>query len=155
MVDTPRTGLGALLQKGDGASPENFITVLGIKSITGPDISRDTHDTTDMNQSDTYRRFIGGLVDAGEVGFEANWLPREETQGQEDGGLLAEYDKTSCDSLSNWRIVTPSCPGEDTVSVDFAGILSGTSFQLPLDDLMAFTGSIKVSGRPDIVIETA
>ena len=38
-----RTGFGALLQKGTGVgSPPDFLTILGIKSIDGPSISRDT-----------------------------------------------------------------------------------------------------------------
>lgn len=155
MPDTPRTGFGALIQKGDGASPENFVSILGVKSISGPDISRDTHDTTDMLSPSQFREFIGGLVDAGEVSFDANWLPREATQGQDEGGFMAEFDKDSCESRGNWRIVTPSCPGEDEVSVDFAGVVSGQSFDLPMDDLMAFSGTVKVSGRPVLVIETA
>ena len=155
MVGTPRTGFGALLQKGDGASPENFVSILGIKSISGPDISRDTHDTTDMLQADQFRRFIGGLVDGGSGSFDANWLPLDPTQNQDEGGLMAEFDKESCESSGNWRIVTPSCPGEDEVSVDFAGVLSGSSFEIPMDDLMAFTGEIKVSGRVALDITTA
>lgn len=155
MTGSARTGFGALLQKGDGASPENFVSILGIKSISGPDISRDTHDTTDMLNPSQFRTFIGGLVDAGELSFDANWLPLDATQNQETGGLMAEFDKESCDSLSNYRIVTPSCPGEDTLIIELGGILSGSSFELPMDDLMAFTGSVKLSGRPNLLVETA
>lgn len=148
-----RTGFGALLQKGDGASPENFITILGIKGLGGPSISRDTHDTTVMTSPGGWREFIGGLKDGGEVTFQANWLPRDETQGQAEGGLMAEFDKDSCESRSNWRIVVPACPGEPEVYLEFAGILSGQNIDIPMDDLMGFEGTIKVSGRPTLVIE--
>lgn len=155
MVDRPRSGFGALLQRGDGASPENFVTILGVKSISGPDISRETYDTTTMDQADLYRRFVGGLVDAGEISFDANWLPRDITQSQADGGWFGEFDLDSCDSVRNWRIVTPSCPGEDGVIIDFEGVVTGASVQMPMDDLMSFSGTCKVSGRPAITIETA
>lgn len=155
MVDQARTGYGALLQRSDGNTPPNWITLLGVKSISGPDIARETHDTTEMASGTNYRTFIGGLVDPGSLSFEANWLPRDPTQSQDPGGFIGEYDIDSCGSLTAWRIVTPSCPGEDTVTIEFEGIVTGSSFELPMDDLMAFTGEIKISGRPTILVETA
>ena len=148
-----RTGFGALLRKGDGASPENFITILGIKGMSGPSISRDTHDVTVMTSPGGWREFIGGLKDGGEVTFSANWLPRDPTQGQGDGGLMAEFDKDSCESRGNWQILVPACPGEPEVTLDFQGILTGQNIEIPMDDLMAFEGTIKVSGRPTLTIE--
>lgn len=149
-----RTGFGAILQKADGNGPlALFIDIMGIKSISGPSISRDTHDVTTMT-SQGWREYIGGLVDGGDVGFAANWLPRDETQGQEVGGLMAEFDKGSCESRSKWRILVPGCPGEDEVYLEFDGILSGQNIDIPLDDVMGFEGTVKVSGRPRLVIET-
>nr|WP_312447146.1 phage tail tube protein [Brevundimonas naejangsanensis] len=150
-----RTGFGALLQRQIAAGdPPDFLTILGIKSISGPSITRDTHDTTVMTSPGGWREFIGGLKDGGEVSFTANWLPRDESQGQGDDGLMAEFDKDSCESRSNWRIVVPACPGEPEVYLEFAGILSGQNIEIPMDDLMGFEGTIKVSGRPTLVIET-
>lgn len=152
--ENPHTGMGAQLLKGDGQSPENFVAVMGIKSINGPNIQRDTHDTTDMNQADNYRTFIGGLVDAGEVTFDANLLLRDATQNQEDGGFMAEFDKSSCDSRGNWRITLPPCAGDQDGYLEFSGIVTGQQMQIPLDDIMSFSGTIKVSGRPEVVLIT-
>lgn len=149
-----RTGFGAELQKGLGDSPETFVTILGIKSISGPEISRETHDVTTMTSPSGWREFIGGLKDAGEVSFEANWLPRDHTQGQQDNGFMAEFDRDSCESRGNWRILVPACEGEPEVYLQFGGIVTGQNITLPMDDVMAFTGKIKVSGRPELVIET-
>lgn len=152
-VDQAHTGMGAVLSMGDDNSPPNFTPVLGIKSISGPSITRDTHDTTDMAQADLYRRFVGGLVDAGEVSFDANWLPRHPSQSQDAGGLWAEFDRGSCDSIRAWRIDIPDCPGEPAAAMEFEGILTGMNIEIPMDDLMAFSGTIKVSGRPTLVVE--
>ena len=154
MVGTPHTGKGAELQRGDGTSPENFVSVLGIKSISGPSMQRDMHDVTDMDSS-TFREFIGGLVDGGEITFDANFLPRDPTQGQEEGGFMGEFDQSSCDSRRNWRITIPDCEGEPPSYFEFAGIVSGMNVQFPMDDVMGFSGTIKVSGRPRLIIETA
>lgn len=146
------TGMGAKLLKGDGNSPENFVEVLGMKSITPFDISRDTHDTTTMS-SGQYREYIGGLVDAGEMSFEANFLPRDPTQNQTAGGLMAEFDRGSCNSRGNWRITLPECEGEANAYFEFAGIVTGYSPDMPMDDLMTVSGSIKISGRPSLIVE--
>lgn len=148
------TGFGALLLKGDGASPENFVAVMGVKSMTGPNISRTTHDVTDMQSPSGWKEFIGGLVDGGEVQFDANLLPHNETQNQEDGGFMAEFDKSSCSSRGNWRISFPECDGDPQGYMAFAGIVTGQSMTFPLDDLMGFTGTIKVSGRPELHISS-
>lgn len=148
-----RTGFGALLQRqvSGGGSP-TFADILGIKSISGPSITRDTHDTTTMT-SENFREYIGGLADAGEVSFSANWLPRDATQGQDTAGFMAEFDKGSCASRGRWRIVIPGCPGEPEVYLEFDGIVTGQNIDIPMDDLMSFEGTIKVSGRPELVIE--
>ena len=57
-----RTGFGALLQRQIAAgNPPDFLTILGIKSISGPSITGDTHDTTVMTSPGGWREFIGGL----------------------------------------------------------------------------------------------
>ncbi len=146
------TGAGAQLRKGDGASPENFVPIMGIKSISGPGISRETADTTDMS-TNGWRTFIGALKDGGEVSFEANWLPLETSQGQAAGGFMAEFDKDSCNSLGTWQIAAPPCDGEPDVFFEFQGVVTGQEIEIPLDDVMTFAGTIKVSGRPELVIE--
>lgn len=151
-IDQAHTGMGAILSIGDGESPENFTPILGIKSISGPSIQRETFDTTEMNAASIYRTFVGGLVDGGELSFEANWLPRHPTQGQEEGGLMAEFDRGSCDSIRNFQIAVPDCPGEPEAYLAVSGIFTGMNIEIPMDDLMAFSGTIKVSGRPELVV---
>jgi len=150
-----RTGFGAFLEKGQGTSPETYEEVLGVKSMAGPSISRDTHDVTTMTSPGGWREFVGGLKDGGEVSFEANWLPRDATQSQETGGFMAEFDKESCESRGNWRIKVPGCPGEDVVYLTFAGIVTGQNINIAMEDVMTFSGTIKVSGRPTLELATA
>jgi hypothetical protein len=144
-------GLGAQLQKGDGNSPENFVSIMGIKSISGPGIKRDAIDVSDMN-SGTFRTFIGGMVDAGSFSFDANWLPRDPTQNQSAGGFMSEFDKSSCDSRGNWRITLPECEGDSEGYIEFAGTVTGMNITIPMDQVMAFSGEIKISGKPTLVI---
>lgn len=145
-------GAGAELQKSDGASPANFISIMGIKSISGPGITRDAVETTDMT-TEGWRTFIGGLKDGGEVSFEANFLPVDPTQNQTAGGFMAEFDKNSCDSLSQFRILLPKCDGEPDAVWEFDAVVTGQEVEIPLEEIMGFNGTIKVSGRPELLIE--
>lgn len=147
-------GAGTELQKGDGQSPQNFVSIMGIKSVSGPGLSRDAVETTDMS-TEGWRTFIGGLKDGGEVGFEANFLPTDPTQNQTEGGFMAEFDKNSCDSNTDWRILLPQCAGEPDAYFEFNGIVTGQEVDLPLEEVMGFNGTIKVSGRPELVVEAS
>ena len=40
------------------------------------------------------------------------------------------------------------------MAIEFDGIVTGNSIKIPMDDVMGFSGTVKVSGRPDIVITT-
>lgn len=144
-VGDPHTGMGAKLQRYNGTT---YVDVLGIKTLGGPSMSRDTHDATDMATTTPYRRFKGGLTDPGEISISGNLLPGSSTQNQDTGGLLAEFDLDSCDSETSWKIVFPQCDGDPTAELTFDGVLNGFNPEVPFDDLMTFSGSIKVSGRP-------
>lgn len=147
------TGFGALLQRGDGASPENFVTMLGVKSITGPNFTRDTHEVTTQDQDSNFKRYIGGLADGGQISFDAQFLPRDASQGQ-DTGFLSEFDKSSCDSRGRWRITFPECEGDAEGYIEMDAIVTGAAMTLPMEDIMGFAGTLKVSGRPDLVLIT-
>jgi hypothetical protein len=159
-MNRAHTGYGAELQRGDGNSPENFVTVAGIKNITGPSMQRDTHDTTSNDNADdeeagNYRTFIGGLVDGGEITFEGNFLPMDDTQNQTEGGLMAEFDLSSCDSVRRWRLTVPGCAGDPEIYLESDAVLTALSLGLPMDDIMPFNGTFKVSGRPELHILSA
>lgn len=154
MTERAHTGYGAELQRGNGESPEDFVTVAGMKSLTGPNIVRETHDTTDLS-GDNFRTFVGGLVDGGEITFEGNYLAGEDTQGQEPGGVIAEFDKSSCDSVRRWRINIPGCEGDPQIYLETDAVVTAASLGFPMDDLMPFNGTLKVSGRPEIHIASA
>lgn len=148
-ADAPHTGMGAKLQRYNGSI---YVDVLGLKSLGGPSMSRDTHDTTDMASTIPYRTFVGGITDAGEISLSGNLLPGHASQNQTDAGLLAEFDLDSCDSVTQWKIVFPECEGDPEAEMTFDGVLSGFGMDIPFDDLMTVSGSIKVSGRPVLTI---
>lgn len=142
-------GLGAQLQKGDGNSPQNFLPIMGIKTITFSGFKRDAIDVSDMN-SGNWKKMVGGMVDGGTVSFDGNFLPKEGTQA----GFMEEFDKSSCDSESDWRIVLPECAGESEGYFEFSGPATGAGFTIPMDAVMTMSGEVTISGKPTLVILT-
>lgn len=65
-------GLGTTLQVSDGASPEVYTTIAEVLTISGPSLSAEDIDVT--NLSSTAKEYISGVSDGGSVDFELNWI---------------------------------------------------------------------------------
>jgi hypothetical protein len=61
-----------------GSSP-TFTEIANVTSISGPSISRNVYDVTAHDSTDSYMEFIGGLKDGGELSFDLNWDPGDQT----------------------------------------------------------------------------
>ena len=68
-------GAGTNFQRGDGTSPEVFITVGDVVSLSGPSITKDEIEVTALDS--VAKEFIGALDDPGEVSLDLNWNPQD------------------------------------------------------------------------------
>lgn len=132
---------GTQLQAGDGADPEVFTTIAGVKSVSVGSISRTIIDNTDLDSGD-YRTFKGGLKDGGSLGMSVNFEP---TNGTHDktSGFLSHFDD---DDARNYKLVFP-----DSTEWGFAGCLESFDLSGAMDDLYLADLSIKVSGKPSFL----
>lgn len=131
---------GTRLERGDGASPEEFEEIAEVTNISGPSMERETYDSTHHGQADNYRQFIGGLVDPGSVSIDVNYNPSVHD-------VLVD-DLSDC-LPRNYRIVWVNC-GQDIAEWSFEGIMTGFEPTAPVDDKASATMEIKVSGKPEI-----
>jgi predicted secreted protein len=102
MPTTAKTGIGILLQRGDGATPtEVFTTLAMVKSIKGPAEEAPTIDVTSLDSTGGYAEFIPGLKSGGTVAADVN-LDESSTS----------YTNLRADFLNgvthNWQIKFPS-----------------------------------------------
>lgn len=128
--------LGTKLQKGT-SSP---VTIAGLTSIGGIEITADTQDVTDLDSEGGYREFIGTFKDGGEVPIEGFFNP-ETTSGQ-----VALQDSLDAGTAEDYRILFPTTPAWEWV---FKGVV--TSFKVgdvDVDGMINFGATIKVSGKP-------
>jgi TP901-1 family phage major tail protein len=116
----------------------NSNAIAGLTSIGGLELSADTIDITTLDNEDGYRKFAGGLKDAGEVSIIGYFEPGDEGQGS----MKEAFD--SGDAIS-FSIIFPQ-----GASWAFNGIVTGFSTGAELEDEVSFEASIKVSGKPTL-----
>lgn len=134
-----KRALGTKLQIGD-TTP---VTVAGLTSIGGLELSADTIDITTLESDGGYREFIAGFKDAGEVSLEG-YLEAETGKGQKE-----LYDLFESGAVENFVIQFPADIG---AKWEFSGIVTGFSTSADLEDPLAFSATIKVSGSPTFTI---
>lgn len=118
----------------------------GLTSIGGLELSSDTIDVTTLDSDGGYREFINGFKDAGEITVEGFFL------GANDPGQQALYTLFESGASEEFEIVFPA---ETGASWEFTGIVTGYSTSADLEDPLAFSGTIKVSGKPTLTTTAA
>ena len=117
------------------------VEVAGLTSIGGLELSADPIDVTTL-ASDGYREFIGGFKDGGEVSLEGYFEP-EEGKGQKE-----LYDLFESGETTKFKIQFPN----NIASWKFDGVVTGFSTSADLEDPLAFSCTIKVSGKPTLTV---
>lgn len=108
-----------------------------ITDISGPSLSKNFIDATSFDSAGSYREFIGGLRDPGEVSLTVILNPSSST----DNKLRSNFD---LDTDEN-KVVSIDLAGSGT-SLDFSGSISALGHTIPLDDLITQEVTIRVSG---------
>jgi predicted secreted protein len=134
--------LGTKFNIGKGPTPSP-VPVGNLSSIGGLELSADTMDVTTLDSEGGYREFIGGFKDGGEVPLEGLFDP---TTGK---GQKELYDLFESGAVSDFQIVFPT---ELKATWDFKGVVTGFSTSADLEDPLAFSATIKVSGKPTLTI---
>lgn len=107
----------------------------------------DDIDVTSHDSPDGYREFIRGLVDAGEISFTGQWNAAA-SQQLPIGGAQTGITLGPTTTLDYFRITLPSTLGTWTGQ----GYWKSFMLNPQLDDLLEFSGAIKVSGKPTFTV---
>lgn len=128
-------GVGASFKRGDGTSDEEFTAIAEVKNITGPGMTRDFIDVTNLGSTGGYREFITGFRDGGELTFSMNFT----RDGYDD--LLIDFDD---DDSHNYQVVLPDT---GATTFDFAGFITGLPLNIVPDDAITVDVTIKITGQ--------
>lgn len=136
------SGYGTLLKMGDGAEPEVYTTVAEVKDIGGPEMEADVIEVTNQDSTGGWKEFIAGLLDAGEVTFDVNWLPGDATQDATTGLVSVMFARVKRNFRLQW-------PGTGAGKVcTFPALVTGISPDSPVDDANTASITLKVTGPP-------
>lgn len=130
-----------LLKIGDGGGPEVFTTVAEVVNIGGPSLSADVIDVTSHDSPGAHREKIAGLLDAGEVSLELNFIPTAATQGNVSG-LLRDYRNRN---VRNFQLVFP---GGTTWA--FAALVTNYEPGANVEDKLSLSVTLTVTGQPTL-----
>ena len=132
---------GASLERSDMESVPTFTEVANVTSISGPSISRNVYDVTAHDSVDAYMEFIGGLKDGGELSFDLNWDPGDQTHE----GLFSDLDDLV---PRDYKLVLPN----DIAEFAFEAILTAFEVGLPVDDKLTAAVTYKITGAPTLTV---
>ena len=121
-------------QDSDGA----WVKIAGVLSIGGPTMSRDTIETTSLDNTDGYKSFIGALRDGGDVSFSMIFA-RAEYETMKD-----DFED---DAPQNYEIVLPDA---DNTTLEFEGLVTELPLDVPIDDKITCDIGIKISGKVEL-----
>jgi predicted secreted protein len=120
----------------------NGTALAELRSISGPGISFDTIDATHYTSASQFKEFIAGFGDGGEVGIEGSFIAGD-TAGQ-IAFITDAWAKTVREAIITYSTVT--------VTWTFNAMVTNFEMQEPMDGLIGFTATLKVSGVPTLGI---
>lgn len=131
-------GYGSTFQIISDSSPDLYVDLAEVKSITPPSADVDQVEVTHMQSPDRYREFISGLIDSGEASFEMNFIP-----GSTSDDRIFELLNLPV-GVSRRRSCRISYP--NGVTWTFNAEITGYEPNIPFDDVMTATVTLKVTG---------
>lgn len=114
-----------------------FTQISGLIDLEPPEITRETYETTLIDNSDSangYKTFAGALRDAGELSLNLAWDP--DATGQQD----LESD-LSTDSARYYRVLY-----SEGTTITFCAVLTGFGQAVPINDRITRSCKFKLSG---------
>jgi len=124
-----------------GMSIALMAPVAELVSVGMPALKMDPSEATHLLSDNSYREYLAGVRDGGEVPFEANQLAADATQTILNTDFDAGTRKTWCVSLGG-------TPGNDNQAIwQFDGYVTALAPVARVEDVVRFSGSMKVSGK--------
>lgn len=124
----------------------NSQPIAEVTNITGPSLTIDQIDCTHYTSIDQFKEWIAGFGDAGEIGFDCNFIPGD-TLGQ-----IAFIDDAYAKTVRDVAITL----GDPIIGTwTFDGLVTKLDFTQPMDNKVSFAATIKISGVPMIAVNAS
>lgn len=136
--------INTLIQIGTGASPESYVTVASVSSITGPTMQGQVVDVTSMSSGNPWREKIVTLLEGGDVSFDAFWQPMLASHQN----LLTLFVNRGANGVAglpiDMRLVFPD---QDATAYIFQGFVSKCSLTEAVADVIKAAVALTITGQ--------
>lgn len=126
------SGVGATFKR--ETSSATFTAVAEVRNITGPGMTRDFIDVTNLDSTGGFREFITGFRDGGELTFSMNFS---------FAGYDALFTDYSSDDSVNYQVVLGDT---GATTLDFAGYVTNLPLNVVPDDAVTVDVTVKITG---------
>ena len=113
-----------------------------LTSITGPTETMDPIDISNHDSPDTYREFVAGLRNGGDITLEGNFIKGDAT------GQIAMHTDFQAGSVKAWIIKMPGWASAPQIAGN--GYITAFSMSYPFDGKISLSVTIKVTGKPTL-----
>jgi len=135
MSSSAVNSVGTVFQRWSGSA---WVSIAEVKSISGPGMTRETIDVTNLDSTGGYKEFIAGFRDAGDVGLSMNYTRA--------GFNIIQTDFED-DTLQNYQMVLSDT---DSTSIEFEGLVVEMPLSVNVGEAIGMETKIKISGAPEI-----
>ena len=123
-----------------------------LTNISGPTMSAEEIDVSSHDSEGNFREFVAGFLDAGEISLEGNLTV---------GGGAEDLNDAFADRANRYFAVVFPATGSATGSTEvwmghylrweFEGAVTGIETAAPFDDKATFSGTVRISGQPNLI----
>jgi predicted secreted protein len=132
MSSNAKSGVGTLFRRWSGS---DWANIAEIKSITGPNKSRNVISVTSLDSTGGYEEIIAALRKAGTVQLKMNF-----TRATYD--LM--NDDFESDTLQNYEIVLPDL---ENSTFEFEGLVTELGLAITVEDVISSDVTISINGQ--------
>ncbi len=126
--------MGTTLKKGTNV-------IANLTSIDGLSLSADTIESTNLSTVDSYRTFVMGLKDAGEISISGYF------DYTSHNTLLSDFE---AGTSATYTIEFPDKGTTTGTTWTFSAVVTAFTTGASFEDLVSFESTLKVSGKPTL-----
>lgn len=131
-------GKGTVLEV-DTTGAGAWATIIEAKSIGGPSFEAEEVDVTTHDDAGSFRTYIRGLIDPGEITAEVNWDPLDASHQR----LFSDLgDGTERPYRIRWANMSPAT----NYKLDFNAFVRSLPISSPVDNVMTANLTLRVTG---------
>jgi predicted secreted protein len=146
MGQRPISGVGTKFRKWDGVQ---WTDVAQVMSITGPGLTKETIDVTNLDSVGGYREFIGSFRDGGDVALNMNYTRAgfDAMKADYDAECPVDYEIVLPDGNRDNPSCTTSIDESKNTTFQFKGVVTEMPIAITTDNQVTMDVTIKVSGK--------